>query len=54
MSISENLHDIRKKLGNNVNLVAVSKQKPIEDIEEAYNLGVRDFGENKVQELVEK
>ncbi|MBU5269027.1 YggS family pyridoxal phosphate-dependent enzyme [Clostridium cochlearium] len=54
MSISENLHDIRKKLGNNVNLVAVSKTKPIEDIEEAYNLGVRDFGENKVQELVEK
>lgn len=35
-------------------LVAVSKTKPIEAIEEAYDAGHRDFGENKVQELVEK
>lgn len=32
-------------------LIAVSKTKPIEDILEAYNSGIRDFGENKVQEL---
>lgn len=38
----------------NVTLVAVSKTKPIEDILELYNLGQRDFGENYVQELVEK
>ena len=38
----------------NVTLVAVSKTKPIEDILELYNLGHRDFGENYVQELVDK
>ena len=38
----------------NVTLIAVSKTKPIPDLEEAYRGGVRDFGENKVQELVEK
>jgi pyridoxal phosphate enzyme (YggS family) len=37
-----------------VTLVAVSKTKPVEDILELYNLGHRDFGENYVQELVEK
>jgi PLP dependent protein len=35
-------------------LVAVSKTKPVEDILELYNLGQRDFGENYVQELVDK
>lgn len=38
----------------NVTLVAVSKTKPVEDILELYDLGQRDFGENYVQELVEK
>jgi pyridoxal phosphate enzyme (YggS family) len=38
----------------NVALVAVSKTKPAEDILTLYNLGQRDFGENYVQELVEK
>ena len=38
----------------NITLVAVSKTKPIEDILELYNLGHRDFGENYVQELIEK
>ncbi|MEO8820686.1 MAG: YggS family pyridoxal phosphate-dependent enzyme [Ginsengibacter sp.] len=38
----------------NVTLVAVSKTKPLEDILELYELGQRDFGENYVQELVEK
>ena len=38
----------------NVTLVAVSKTKPIEDILELYDLGQRDFGENYVQELLEK
>ena len=37
-----------------VTLIAVSKTKPVEDISELYNHGVRDFGENKVQELTEK
>lgn len=38
----------------NVTLVAVSKTKPARDILELYNLGQRDFGENYVQELIEK
>jgi pyridoxal phosphate enzyme (YggS family) len=38
----------------NVTLVAVSKTKPVEDILSLYNLGQRDFGENYVQELIEK
>jgi pyridoxal phosphate enzyme (YggS family) len=38
----------------NVQLIAVSKTKPVEDIKELYDLGHRDFGENYVQELVEK
>ncbi len=37
-----------------VTLVAVSKTKPVSDIQTLYNLGQRDFGENYVQELVEK
>lgn len=35
-------------------LIAVSKTKPVAMLEEAYNAGIRDFGENKVQELMEK
>ena len=37
-----------------VTLIAVSKTKPVEDLKEAYQLGIRTFGENKVQELTEK
>lgn len=37
-----------------VTLIAVSKTKPIEDLKEAYEVGARDFGENKVQEISEK
>lgn len=40
--------------GTNVTLVAVSKTKPNEDLMELYKLGQRDFGENYVQELVDK
>ena len=54
MSISENIKSFKKKIPTNVDLVAVSKTKPLEDIQEAYNSGHRIFGENKVQEMVEK
>ncbi|MGG7058655.1 YggS family pyridoxal phosphate-dependent enzyme [Clostridium tertium] len=54
MSIEENLNKIKKNISNNATLVAVSKTKPIEDIQIAYDLEQRDFGENKVQELIEK
>lgn len=39
---------------NGATLIAVSKTKPFSDIEEAYQLGIRDFGENKVQEMTTK
>ena len=51
--IEENILKIKKEL-NNTNLIAVSKTKPVEMIKEAYNLGIKDFGENKVQELLSK
>ena len=51
----ENYNTIREELDSkNVQLVAVSKIKPIEDILALYDLGQRDFGENYVQELVDK
>jgi pyridoxal phosphate enzyme (YggS family) len=52
--IKENLLKIKNKLPENVTLVAVSKTKPIEDLQEAYNAGQRIFGENKIQEMAEK
>src|SRR5688572_7391013 len=45
---------IRELEAKDVTLVAVSKTKPVEDIKELYDLGHRDFGENYVQELVDK
>jgi pyridoxal phosphate enzyme (YggS family) len=50
----ENYNSIRAELGDKVVLVAVSKTKPIEDIKALYDQGQRDFGENYVQELVDK
>ena len=51
MSISENVIAFKKLLPESVTLVAVSKTKPASDIQEAYDSGHRDFGENKVQEM---
>ncbi|MER3498411.1 MAG: YggS family pyridoxal phosphate-dependent enzyme [Chitinophagaceae bacterium] len=45
---------IAELTSNNITLVAVSKTKPVEEIKQLYDLGQRDFGENYVQELVEK
>ena len=45
---------IQQEIANKAILVAVSKTKPVSDIEALYNLGQRDFGENYVQELVDK
>ncbi|MCC8126909.1 MAG: YggS family pyridoxal phosphate-dependent enzyme [Clostridiales bacterium] len=63
-AIEENLTQVRKKIraacersGRNyedVTLIAVSKTKPIEDLQTAYAAGARDFGENKVQEILAK
>ena len=62
--IKENYFEVNEKVGkacdragrnrDGVTLIAVSKTKPLEDLREAYEAGARDFGENKVQELVDK
>lgn len=55
MSIATNIESLQTDFKPiNVKLVAVSKTKPIEDIQQAYDAGQRVFGENMVQELVEK
>jgi len=54
MRIAKNIKSFTDVIPNNVKLVAVSKTKSINLIESAYRAGQRDFGENKVQELVNK
>lgn len=54
MSLKENYSHLQKLLPENVELVAVSKTHPAEKIKEVYDLGQRIFGENKVQEMIEK
>ena len=54
MSIAENISTLKKNLPEEIALVAVSKTKPIEDLQEAYNAGQRIFGENKIQEMTDK
>ena len=62
--LKENLEEVEEKIAKacehagrareEVTLIAVSKTKPIEMLQEIYDEGIRDFGENKVQELTEK
>lgn len=55
MSIADNINNLKSQTaGQNVTLVAVSKTKTIAEVTEAYEAGQRVFGENMVQELVEK
>ncbi len=64
MEIKENLNMVETRIrdacsscgraADEVKLIAVSKTKPVSALEEAYDYGCRDFGENKVQELVDK
>ena len=54
MDIKENLKTLLNSIPKEINLVAVSKTKPVCDIQEAYEYGQRIFGENKVQELEKK
>jgi hypothetical protein len=53
-SIRENIEHVRQTLLEGVTLIAVSKTKSPEEIMEAYEMGIRDFGENKVQEIEAK
>lgn len=55
--VQENMKEACRRLGraeSDVTLIAVSKTKSLPMLEEVYSLGIRDFGENKVQELVDK
>ncbi len=52
--IKKNLEKIKKEVGSNVLVVAVSKTKPVDYIKKAYETGHRDFGENKIQEMTSK
>ncbi len=63
-NISNNLQEVKQSIVNacevsdrsieDITLIAVSKTKPLEMLEDAYNCGIRHFGENKVQELCQK
>ncbi len=52
--IAENISFLKSQIPSSVRLVAISKTKPAGDIIEAYNAGQRYFGENRVQELLNK
>lgn len=55
--VQYNIENICKSINQDssqVTLIAVSKTKPVEMVQEAYEAGIRDFGENKVQELCNK
>ncbi|MBZ9688039.1 YggS family pyridoxal phosphate-dependent enzyme [Clostridium estertheticum] len=54
MEISEAYNQIKNEISEDVTLICVSKTRQIHEIKEAYAAGARDFGENKVQELMEK
>ena len=64
MSLRENLEEVKNNIDTaaakagrspeEITLIAVSKTKPVSMIREVYDLGVRDFGENRVQEIMEK
>lgn len=52
--IAENIVKLKQQIPNKVTLVAVSKTKPMSDLQEAYDAGQRVFGENKIQEMTDK
>jgi PLP dependent protein len=54
MSIAHNIETIRRELPDRVRLMAVSKQVSVELMREAYAVGIRDFGESKIQEAQSK
>ncbi len=54
MSISENYTRLKDEIPKDVTLVSVSKTRTVEEIRAVYDIGERDFGENKVQEIMDK
>ncbi len=53
-SIRESIAQIEQTIGGRAKLIAVTKTKPVSLLQEAYDAGCRDFGENRVQEMAEK
>jgi PLP dependent protein len=53
-SISHQIKLIQQQIPENVKLIAISKQVSLESMREAYEVGIRDFGENRLQEAVTK
>ena len=54
MTVKENSIETLNTIKDGVTLIGVSKTKPVEMIKEAFDAGIRNFGENKVQDLIEK
>ncbi len=54
MEVSENIQRIKAEIGDHIKLIAVSKNRSSKEILAAYQAGQKQFGENKVQELVKK
>jgi pyridoxal phosphate enzyme (YggS family) len=54
MSIKDNIISYNNKINGNARLIAVSKTKPVEDLQQAYEAGQRLFGENKALEMRDK
>lgn len=54
MTIEENIDFINKEIPEGIKLIAVTKTRTVEEMQKAYDKGIRDFGENKVQELIKK
>ncbi|HEY9662007.1 MAG TPA: alanine racemase, partial [Allocoleopsis sp.] len=52
--LAERLQQIRQTLPDTVKLIAVTKQVSVEAIRDAYALGIRDFGESRIQEAANK
>lgn len=52
--LADHINNILNELPSDVVLVAVTKTRPVEDLQQAYDCGLRDFGENRVQEMIDK
>lgn len=52
--IKENFEEIKNEVGDNVNVIAVTKYHSVEETLAAYEAGVRHFGENRIEGFIEK
>ncbi|PKO97902.1 MAG: YggS family pyridoxal phosphate-dependent enzyme, partial [Bacteroidetes bacterium HGW-Bacteroidetes-9] len=52
--LTEHINNLLLQMPDNITLVAVTKTRPVEILKQAYEFGLRDFGENRVQEMIVK